>query len=68
MQEYREVPIKSYTKAEIASMYGITTKTLRVWLIKVGVYHQLKDNHVLNAYQVRLIFEKLGRVEKIIEK
>jgi hypothetical protein len=51
-----------YSKSEIAQLYdGISLKTLRKWLIRVGIYEQMKNDKMLTIAQVQLIFDKLGR-------
>lgn len=62
MKEQSLAPIKNYSKSEIAELYdGVSLKTLRKWLIRAGIYDEMKDDRTLTIVQVKLIFDKLGR-------
>lgn len=59
-QEERQVPIKSYSKSELAQLYGISAGILRTWLRKwekqlkaLGYDHNQK---VFTVAQVRYLF------------
>jgi DNA-binding transcriptional MerR regulator len=60
MNTTSDTKIKAYTPNELASLYGVTRKTLRTWLLP----HQQDVGERISKYytarQVRIIFERLG--------
>lgn len=57
------VEIKTYTKSELAALYGISPKTLRGWMKKIRKQlHEtgyIKKQSILTPKQVKIIFEHL---------
>ena len=58
MRDILPILIKTYSKRELADMYGISTKTFRRWCIGSGIYFGREK--LLCPGKVRLIFEELG--------
>ncbi len=52
---------RTYTKSEIAGLYGISPDTLRKWLLPLaGQIADLKNKKLLSPKEVKLVFEHLG--------
>lgn len=58
------VPVKSYSKAELAQMYGIRRETLMLWirpfLTEMEVLGYRHFQKTLTPAMIKLIFDKLG--------
>lgn len=52
--------IKPCTTKELAGMYGVSTKTLRTWLLPHLEYIGKRISKYYTAKQVRVIFDRLG--------
>ena len=48
------------TNKELAAAYGISTKTLRSWLLRHQEHIGPKVGRYYNSRQVRIIYERLG--------
>jgi phage antirepressor YoqD-like protein len=55
-----EIKIKPYTAGELATLYGVSKKTLNTWLLPHREYIGEKKSLYYTAKQVRIIFEELG--------
>lgn len=62
--------IKSYSKAELCIIYGISRETLNTWLkpIESMLPHYNKNCKVLTPAQVKVIFEELGTSDERAEE
>jgi transposase-like protein len=53
--------IRTYTKSEIAGLYGISPDTLRKWLLPLEDQIQdLKNKKLFSPKEVKIVFEHLG--------
>ncbi|MBX9783140.1 MAG: DUF4248 domain-containing protein [Chitinophagaceae bacterium] len=62
--------IKSYSKKEIAQLYGINRSLLYKWLVTTGkVFAEdfYKSKQIFTPKEVEQIFNHLGEPEKIFE-
>ena len=59
------VPVQAYTTEELATLYNITKKTFLKWLVPFQNEIGQKIGWYYNIRQVNIIFEKLGRPEKL---
>lgn len=59
------VPAQAYTTEELALLYNITKKTFLKWLTPFQNEIGQKIGWYYNIRQVNIIFEKLGRPEKL---
>jgi uncharacterized protein YjcR len=55
------VPIKPYSKKELANMYGISSDTLRKWFEVAGL--PVTPVKILNINQVKEVFNHFGTPE-----
>lgn len=55
-----EKKIAPYTPKELASLYGVSVKTLRTWLSPHRKNIGERKSKYYTAKQVRIIFEQLG--------
>lgn len=64
-----KIVIKSYSKAELRGMYGISRETFNTWLkpIEGMLPHYNPKCKVLTPAQVKIIFEELGTPSEIEE-
>lgn len=60
-----QVPTQPYTTDELAMLYGITSKTFLKWLEPFKNEIGQKIGWYFNIRQVNIVFEKLGRPEKL---
>lgn len=60
-----KVPTQPYTTDELAMLYGITSKTFLKWIEPFKNEIGQKIGWYFNVRQVNIIFEKLGRPEKL---
>lgn len=60
MSTTNETKIKAYTPKELATLYGVSPKTLRTWLLPHQQDVGEKRSKYYTARQVRIIFERLG--------
>jgi len=60
MSTTNEITIRPYTAKELAALYGVSTKTLRTWLLPHQAAVGEKISRYFTALQIRIIFEKLG--------
>lgn len=51
---------KPCTNKELAALYGISTKTLRTWLLMHQAHIGPKIGRYFTTRQVRIIFEHIG--------
>ena len=59
------VPAQPYTTDELAMLYGITAKTFLKWIGPFKNEVGEKIGWYFNIRQVGIIFDKLGRPEKL---
>jgi len=59
----KEVPVKPYTKQELADLYEVSLKTLRTWFLPHEDIIGEKRGRCYTVKQVRTIFEVLGAPE-----
>lgn len=61
-----KILIKSYSKFELRTMYGVSRETLNTWLkpIESMLPHYNQKCKVLTPAQVRVIFAELGTPEE----
>ncbi len=61
--------IKSYSKFELRTMYGISRETLNTWLksIQSMLPHYNQKCKVLTPAQIKVVFEELGTPSEIEE-
>lgn len=52
--------IKAYTSKELATLYGVSIKTLRRWLQPHLAFIGEKTSIYYTMKQVRIIFERIG--------
>ncbi len=57
--------VKTYSKVELRTMYGVSRETLNTWLkpIECILPHYNPNCKVLTPAQVKIIFEELGTPE-----
>ena len=55
--------IRTYSKKEIAELYGISTKTLRRWCERAGI--SLGKEKLIHPCKVKLMFEHFGPPSEI---
>jgi len=60
MSTTNEITIRPYTAKELAALYGVSTKTLRTWLLPHQQAIGEKISRYFTSLQIRIIFEKLG--------
>lgn len=53
------IPVKAYSKKELATLYGVSKQTLRRWLKNVEGLQQTNDQ-IFTPNQIQLIFKHLG--------
>ncbi len=52
---------RTYTKSEIAGLYGISPDTLRKWLLPLqDQIADLRNKKLLSPKEVKLVFDHLG--------
>ncbi|MFT3979453.1 MAG: MerR family transcriptional regulator [Ferruginibacter sp.] len=51
---------RPYTNKELAALYGVSTKTLRTWLLRHQQSIGPKSGRYFTSKQVRIIFDGLG--------
>lgn len=61
-----EAPSQPYTTEELSLLYGITTKTFLKWILPFKEQIGQKIGWYYNIRQVNVIFENLGRPEKLV--
>jgi predicted DNA-binding protein YlxM (UPF0122 family) len=56
--------IKSYSKAELADLYNVSSDTFAKWIKSIEdlLPHYKRSNKVFTPKQVKVIFEELGEV------
>lgn len=54
------VDIRPYTISELATIYGIKPRTMRMWIARHHESIGEKVGRYFTALQVKIIFEKLG--------
>ncbi len=54
------IEIKPYNLTELASVYGVTIRTMKNWISRHQEAIGEKTGRLYTALQVRIIFEKLG--------
>lgn len=61
--------IKTYSKVELRTMYGVSRETFNTWLkpIEPMLPHYNPNCKVLTPAQVKIIFEELGTPEEKAE-
>ncbi len=60
IQEQLQQQAKPLTMKELAALYGVSTKTLRTWMVPHKEMIGEKVSRYYTALQVRIIFERLG--------
>jgi bacteriocin-like protein len=60
MKVSTEITVKPLTTKELAAIYGVSTKTLRTWLIPHQRVIGKKISHYYTALQIKTIFDVLG--------
>jgi transposase len=58
-----KIRIKTYSVKEVAGLYGISTKTLKKWLIPFEKEIGERRGYFYTPKQVKTIFDKLGLPE-----
>jgi len=56
--------IKSYTKSELAYIYGVSGATFKKWLLQLNDLNLAPNVRILTPKQVTLIFEEFGLPEE----
>jgi DNA-binding transcriptional MerR regulator len=56
----KQIDIRPYTQSELAAMYGVSTKTLRNWILPHQETIGKRVGRLYTTKQVELIFDKLG--------
>lgn len=51
--------IKTYSKSELANLYNINTKTLKIWCIQIPNF-KISRNKLLKPIEVKKIIDWLG--------
>lgn len=54
------IAIKPYSLTELASIYGVTVRTIKKWIAPFENETGEKIGRYYNTLQVKIIFEKLG--------
>ncbi len=54
------VEIKPYNLKELASIYGVSVRTVKIWITMHQLVIGRKKGRLYTALQVKIIFEKLG--------
>ena len=60
MSTTNEVMIKPYTVKELAEIYGVSTKTLRTWMLPHREAIGERVSRYFTALQIQVIFDRLG--------
>ena len=60
MSTTNEVMIRPYTAKELAGLYGVSTKTLRTWMLPHKEAIGERVSHYFTALQIQIIFDRLG--------
>jgi transposase-like protein len=55
-----KVSIKPYSPGELATQYGVSTKTLRTWLKLHNDHIGTRVGKYFTALQIRIIYERIG--------
>ena len=56
----KQTDIRPYTLSELAALYGVSTKTMRNWLLPHQESIGKRVGRLYTTLQVKIIFEKLG--------
>lgn len=56
----KTIEIRPYSLTELASIYGVTNRTIKNWIIRHDEAIGQKVGRLYTALQVKIIFEKLG--------
>jgi transposase-like protein len=56
----KQIDIRPYTQSELAALYGVTTKTLRNWLLAHQESVGKRVGRLYTTRQIEIIFDKLG--------
>jgi transposase-like protein len=56
----KQVEIRPYTLSELSVLYGVTTKTMRNWILCHQESIGKRVGRLYTTLQVEIIFEKLG--------
>ena len=59
--EDNEIIIKPYTHQELATLYGVSWRTMQTWIKRFRHLLGEKKGHYYTTRQVRIIFTQLGR-------
>jgi transposase-like protein len=59
-QQEEGIAVKPYTTTEIASIYGMSSKTILRWIKKHEEAIGKKEGRYYTVLQVKMIFEKIG--------
>ena len=59
-----KIPIRPYTVEELANIYGVTSRTVKLWIKPFKNEVGKKIGRLYSYKQIEIIFEKLGRPEK----
>jgi hypothetical protein len=54
------VDIKPYSLTELSTLYGVSNRTMKNWIVKHDSFVGEKMGRLYTALQVKIIFEKLG--------
>lgn len=60
-----EAEVRSYTKRELCSLFGISNKILRKWLSDHKEFFANKFAKTLSAKQIEFIFSEFGIPKKL---
>jgi hypothetical protein len=56
----KQIEIRPYMLGELAALYGVSTKTMRTWLLPHQENIGKRVGRIYTTKQVEMIFEKLG--------
>lgn len=54
------IEVKPYSLTELARIYGVTNRTMKIWIKPFDAEVGEKIGRLYNAKQIKVIFEKLG--------
>jgi hypothetical protein len=61
------IEVKPYSITELSNIYGVTIRTMKNWIQPHNQTVGIKIGRLYTAFQVKVIFEKLGLPSKIEE-
>lgn len=59
--------VKPYSPKTLSSLYGVSIKTFRKWLLPFQDQIGRKNGHYYTSLQVKIIVEKIGVPDMLIE-